>query len=187
MEPSGNTAASVISAVVITVLALAVALRGASLYLGCANVAEARATVAAIARAARGGYEREYAVTDAVCEDCAPPTRHDLCDSAVAVPGQVPGSAAYRPVSGRDFDTGDALAGWRCLRFSMVQPIHYQYDYRKDGSILARDGACREDCFEASAVGDRDDDLRLSRFTLTGRVRAGEIAFERLRVDDEHE
>ena len=38
---------------------------------------------------------------------------------------------------GADFDQGDALTGWKCLRFSIASPVYYQYHYNVGGHWIA--------------------------------------------------
>ena len=71
--------------------------------------------------------------------------------------------------------TGDALTGWRCLKFTSITPIYYQYEYRQGGPYKgpARGGPDPgPNGFEASAEGDLDGDGKTSLFTLTGKVDA---------------
>ncbi len=58
---------------------------------------------------------------------------HRFCESAIPVPKTIPTGGKYRPseAKGQDFDTGDTLRGWNCLKFMLVEAHHYQYDYRR--------------------------------------------------------
>ncbi|MFO0591109.1 MAG: fimbiral protein pilA [Polyangiaceae bacterium] len=139
----------------------AISIYGVRRYLAAAKTAEAKNTIGAIARGAAASWERETA-------DAGAP--HKLCGSAVTVPATVPKATKYNPLSsGGDFDTGDAENGWKCLRFSMVQPIYYQYSYKQGSGYQATSVSPGPTGFEASARGDINGDGTTSLFALTGR------------------
>jgi hypothetical protein len=154
----------------------ALAIFGVRKYLATAKTAEAKNTIGAIARDAVAAYERER------FDPKAPngPTPHKLCGAAAPVPAEVPRAKKYAPSDedGRDFNQGDDEHGWRCLKFAMMQPMYYQYEYRVGGSYKgpARGGPDPgKDGFEVSAVGDLDGDGKTSLFTLTGKVVNGTV------------
>jgi hypothetical protein len=147
--------------------ASAVAIFGVNRYLKNAKTAEAKNVVARISRGAAEGYERE--------NSSAP--IHSLCKSAIPVPSRVPAGQKYMPIA-TDFLTGDAREGWRCLRFKVEDPIHYQYEYRVGGNYKgpARGGPDPgPNGYEVSAEGDLDGDGKTSLFTLVGRVENGDL------------
>src|SRR5262249_38890363 len=129
-----------------------IAISGVRRYLASAKTSEAKNTIGAISRGARSSYEREL-----------PDGDHKLCASAIAVPAAVPAGRKYQPASpGSDFDTGDALTGWKCLRFAMTQPIYFQYNYHQGSGYLGTSPG--PDGFEAAAQGDLDGDGDTSLF-----------------------
>ncbi len=161
----------------------AVGILGVRRYLSASKGAEAKNTLGAIARAAVAGFERE-----------APGGGHRLCKSAQPVPAAVPSGAKYQPstVDGSDFETGDEETGWRCLRFTMMQPHYFQYGYTMGGPYKgpARGGPDPgPNGFEAWAIGDLDGDGVTSLFTRTGSVDASGrlVLATELFVVDEHE
>ena len=100
-----------------------------------------------------------------------------LCSSASAVPtsaNSIKGTK-YQPstVDGADFNTGSNIAGWKCLKFQLSQPMYYQYNYVTGvGSGKSGAGALG---FEASAQGDLDGNGTLSLFARGADVRNGHV------------
>lgn len=177
-RPSGSSSA-IITIVIVCVLIVplvgviaSLAIYGVRRYLAAAKTSEARNTVSAIARAAVASYEREIMEPDKPA--------HALCDSTGPnapghgpVPMVVPSAVKYMPSSspGTDFETGTREGGWRCLRFSMTQPIYYQYHYNKGSGYLdILSSSLGPDAFEAAAKGDIDGDGNPSLFTRSGKV-----------------
>jgi type IV pilus assembly protein PilA len=145
----------------------ALAIYGVRRYLASAKSSEAKNTIGAIARGARASYEREsIRGSDG--------SAHVLCKSATPVPTSVASGMKYQPRSGGgDFDTGDAETGWRCLRFSMTQPIYYQYHYQQGSGYLTPSARPDPDGFEAAARGDLDGDGDTSLFSISGSAAGG--------------
>lgn len=159
----------------------ALGIYGTRRYVQSAKTAEAKATVATIARGARAAFEQERAEAN----------RHVLCATATDVPAAVPKGTKYMPRSGAnlDFETGDEKTGWRCLRFSMTQPIYYQYSYRANGGYTVPAAQAPSGSgFEASAHGDLDGDGTQSLFALTGAVQGEDLVVSpQIFIDDELE
>src|SRR5690349_1525220 len=162
---------------IIGVLA-ALAIYGVRRYLASAKTSEAKNTIGAISRGAKASFERETAKSDLIAAGSGNSTgsNHALCLSATAVPGTPPTGVKYQPATGgADFDTGDAITGWKCLRFSMTQAIYYKYSYTK-GSTPVTTGkpnaptATGTESFEAAAEGDLDGDGTFSSFTIVGQA-----------------
>jgi type IV pilus assembly protein PilA len=154
----------------------AIAIYGVSRYLGAAKSAEGQLHVGALSRAAHAAFEREYGITEGLVEGTSSVQfQHQLCDSAAPVPGAVPAGRKYQPTTDdlSDFGTGDEVTGWKCLRFRITEPIHYQYNYWKDVSNVAPASptACGAGCYEAGALGDLDGDTTtFSRIARTGKI-----------------
>ncbi len=149
---------------------------GVRKYIASAKTAEAKNTVGAIARAGVASYDGH----------------HTLCTSATAVPASVPRAAKYLPstAEGADFNTGDEHGGWKCLRFSMVQPFYYQYQYRAGSGYQTPAGAgIGAQGFEASATGDLNGDGVYSHFARTARVDASGalVVSTEIYIDNEFE
>lgn len=153
----------VLLVVVMGVLAVA----GMKSYLTASKTAEATNSVGQISRSATDAYERE-SMSSGVLSLGAPAgiTTHQLCGSAHPVPLTVPSAMKYQS-SMSDWD-GTPTEGWECLRYEMMSPQYYQYDYKATGT--GRVG----DSYTAIAKGDLDGDGDTSSFTLTGRVVAGD-------------
>lgn len=116
-----------------------------------------RRILAGISRAAADHYERDGA----------------LCTSAADAPANIPkGSIAPDEAPGLDFESGDELGGWRCLRYAITQPVAYRYGYR----ISDFRGPPRglpdpgPHGFEASAEADLDGDGKTSLYTMVGSL-----------------
>lgn len=140
-------------------------------YLNSSKTSEAKNTVGAISRGATAAYERERATDDL---DDAP--SHELCKSASPVPADGPPKGKkYQPntADGQDFESGDAETGWRCLKFSLTQPHHYQYGYNAGSGYKSTEYGLPDpgpNGFEAWAMGDLDGDGKPSLFVRTGVV-----------------
>jgi type IV pilus assembly protein PilA len=170
---------------IIGVLA-ALAIYGVRRYLASAKTSEAKNTVGAISRGAAAAFERETTASELVAEGTSSVgASHALCDSTGAnAPGHGPVPAAlasvagtkYQPVTaeGSDFETGTSLGGWKCLKFTLTQPIYYQYHYNKGGGFVSAGltgaPAYGAESFEAAAQGDLDADAAASTFSRGGTV-----------------
>ena len=153
---------------IIGVLA-ALAIYGVRKYLSSAKTAEAKNGVGAIVRGAGAAYEREVTNSQLLAEGTSSSALSNaLCFSAIAVPAFVPKGQKYQPNTkeGFDFERGDGLSGWKCLRFSISQPIYYQYGYLRAAQVTKAPAGD----FEAFSVGDLDGDSATSSFSRTGRV-----------------
>jgi type IV pilus assembly protein PilA len=155
---------------IIGVLA-ALAIYGVRRYLASAKTSEAKNTVGAIARGGAAAFERETTASEIAAEGGnSAASSHALCTSALPVPALPPAGVKYQPSSAADFEIGTALAGWKCLRFSINQPIYYSYGYQvgtaRTGVTVSATG------FEASAIGDIDGDIITSQFARVGEINA---------------
>ncbi|EYF03690.1 type IV pilin protein [Chondromyces apiculatus] len=163
---------------IIGVLA-ALAIYGVRRYMASAKTSEAKNTIGAISRAAAASYERENASSQILNPgDTSAGTNHQLCATADApVPAVVPQGTKYQP-SEADWGGATEQTGWRCLKFSMTQPIYYRYHYTfgaagagiTDAPVPGANG------FEAAAVGDLDGDTVTSGFSRSGTVTNGTLA-----------
>jgi type IV pilus assembly protein PilA len=164
---------------IIGVLA-ALAIYGVRRYLISAKTTEARNSIGAISRYAQNAYEREtidaQLLPDAANSNAA---SHALCKSADnPVPAAIPLGKKYQPdtTKGKDFDTGDVLTGWKCLKFSIEAPIYFRYNYRQGGGYVSSGLPGAPDPgatgFEASAQGDLDGNGAASTFTMSGSISA---------------
>jgi type IV pilus assembly protein PilA len=160
---------------IIGVLA-ALAIYGVRRYLASAKTSEAKNTIGAIARGAKQAFEKETAASQLVAEGSnSTGTSYALCDSATAVPGTVPAGTKYQPetANNKDFNTGDATTGWKCLKFSMTQAHYYKYYYTKGAGGPGKAAGAPDptaEGFEAAAEGDLNGNGAFSTFAITGAV-----------------
>lgn len=158
----------------------AIGIFGVRRYIGAAKTAEAKNSIGAIARGARAAYERERDTSDGGAAN-------RLCGSATSVPAVVPAGVKYMPGPG-DFATGDDKTGWKCLKFSMTQPIYYQYHYHQGAGYLGTAASPGPTGFEAAARGDLDGDGTTSLFALAGSESGGVITVSpSMEIKDEQE
>ena len=133
---------------------------GTRKYIANAKTAEARNTLALLAKQAAAAYERESLATDG-----APP---QLCASASA-----PVPADRLAISGKKYQSSmadwerDAAsnAGFACLKFEMAAPQYFQYEYQSTATG-----------FVVRAHGDLNGDGTYSTFELKGQVVGGRLA-----------
>lgn len=170
---------------IIGVLA-ALAIYGVRKYLANAKTSEAKNTIGGVSRSAKQAFEREQNKSELVAEGGQSGVgSHDLCDTATPVPNAaVPAGKKYQPktTNGDDFDSGDSVTGWRCLKFGMTQPHYYKYSYVKMGNGAPVSAGLPDappppaKGFEAGAQGDLDGDTQLSTFAIFGEQTAtGEL------------
>ena len=134
------------------------------------EIKEAVTILRAISRRAAAAFERE-----STAEEGDEPV-HRLCKSANPVPADGPPKGEkYQPEGseGKDYETGDAATGWRCLKFSTVEPQHFQYGYTAGSGYKGTEHGLPDpgpDGYEAWAIGDLDGDGQPSLFVLSGQV-----------------
>jgi len=180
---------------IIGVLA-ALAIYGVRRYLQSAKTSEAKQSIGAITRGAIGAYERENTPNENLTEGTtSTQTTHSLCGGATKVPLTVPGGKKYQPntENNKDFETGDAQNGWKCVKFNMTSPIYYQYGYASNnvgnGAAAVKTSADTTS-FVSWANGNLDGDTVLSGFAQGGSVNTSSAAVKvdtELQVIDEYE
>jgi type IV pilus assembly protein PilA len=169
---------------IIGVLA-ALAIYGVRKYLTSAKTAEAKNNVGAIVRGAVAAYERETQANELLGDgSSSTATIHQLCGTSSAVPATAVANKKYQPNTNPS--TGDFAAtagansftGWPCLRFSVDQPIAYQYGYGQGaaptgmaGGYTYAEGGGTTTGFEAIAVGDTDGNTVFAHFVRGATVR----------------
>jgi len=174
---------------IIGVLA-ALAIYGVRRYMASAKTSEAKNTIGAISRGAAAAFEREIAAAQILAPGgTSTGTTHDLCQSAATpVPAAgVPQGTKYQPAEA-DWDSPNDQTGWRCLKFSMTQPIYYQYHYSRDANVVAGAPAVGSPGFEAAALGDLDGDTVQSSFARGGTVVNGQLTIAtQVYIENEYE
>ncbi len=174
---------------IIGVLA-ALAIYGVKRYLATSKTAEAKNTIGGISRAAVAAYERESYTNELLSDGASSTTQvHVLCGSDAGwVPTAPPKAKKYQPSTqdGADYNTGDPLNGWKCLKFSMTEPTYYSYNYVTGvGSNLSGATAAG---FEAAAQGDLDGNGTNSLFARGADVRNGSVVVStELFIQNEYE
>jgi type IV pilus assembly protein PilA len=163
---------------IIGVLA-ALAIFGVRKYLSAAKSAEARNTLGAINRASVTAYERENIPSELLPGGSqSQAATHSLCGTSVPVPNYIPAGKKYQSKStaGTDYESGDTLNGWKCLRFSISGPQLYAYQYTRGAAfnlsttLTAPAGMA----WAAEARGDLDGDgLTFSDFAGVGGIENG--------------
>ncbi len=182
---------------IIGVLA-ALAIYGVRRYLQSAKTSEAKNGIGAIIRGAVGAYERETTLNQLQTSGgTSSAFSHDVCSSARNVPAATPVGTKYTPNStpNCDFETGTGMGGWKCLKFTITNPIYYRYGYQgtrigttpddnPDSGVAyaAAPGnpltdatfvAATQGSFIAWAQGNLDGDTIESNFTKNGGVNLG--------------
>ncbi len=121
-----------------------------------------------------------------------------LCRDSTTVPANLNAvqKKKYQPrnTPNSDYETGNALSGWKCVGFSNDQPQHYQYRYKLGGSPVALDkpmplppGVAASRQWTAYARGDVDGDGKFSWFILSGYALDQEVTFGTMAIQDQEE
>jgi type IV pilus assembly protein PilA len=177
----GFTLVELMIVIAIVAILATIAIVGYSQLFGKAKSVEATQQLGAMADQAIAAYNRNIAPSQVLKPGEEGVTSNKgLCASATnAVPAAIPVKTKARPnnTGGVDFDAGDAVTGWKCLGFSISDPIAYQYQYHAMGSYVGSNitGApvpLAGGGFEAAAQGDIDGDGILSTYTLVGDIDA---------------
>jgi type IV pilus assembly protein PilA len=180
----------------------ALATYGVSRYYAASKSSEAKHTVGAIGRAVTAAGHRLMGTvaepdskTPNKSSNAGGATVYDgvpgLCQTTVPVPSDIAmvEGRKYQPNSqpGFDYQTGNEVSGWTCLRFQVSDPQYYQYRYRLGGPPISvvlpgggspSGGAGSTDRpWSAYARGDVDGDGITSWFILNGVATAGAITF----------
>jgi type IV pilus assembly protein PilA len=154
---------------IIGVLA-ALAIYGVRRYITSAKTAEARAAVGRMAKDASSAYARENMASALLPTKGSTATINRLCSkTSNTVPAKADGIKGKKYQSSpAEWQTGDQVTGWRCLKFSIEDPQYFMYNY----TSTATANGVKGETFSAIANGDLNGDGTLSTFTLTGAIDA---------------
>jgi type IV pilus assembly protein PilA len=153
---------------IIGILAV-LAIYGVRKYIANAKTAEARNTVGKIQKDALSAFEREKLATSAVLgPGISTNTIRSMCGTAQWVPAATPPAAQKYQSSKANWETGDAVTGWKCLKFEMNAPQYYSYNYIATGTSTGT--------FTAVALGDLNGDGSVfATFNAFGAVQEGRL------------
>jgi type IV pilus assembly protein PilA len=156
---------------IIGVLAV-LAVYGVRKYLANAKTAEARNSLGQLAKDAASAVEREKGTNPMLNPTASSTLMRQFCATAA---NTVPSSVA--PIRGQKYQSaisewgsGDAVTGWKCLKFSLEEPQYFMYAYTSSNTDGNSGG------FVANAFGDLNGDGNTSQFQVQGSAFSGAIA-----------
>lgn len=172
----GFTLVELMIVVAIVGILAALAIYGVRKYVANAKTAEARNSLGQMGKDAITAYAKDSMADDVVVLKDKTAVANALCTSGVSVPGGVTGDLLAATIDAKvqgkkyqsspvEWATGTRLAGWTCLKYSMNDPQHYQYQYYQAGGVSDETGT-----FQTQAIGDLDGDGTISKFFIKGAI-----------------
>jgi len=169
LKDKGFTLIELMIVVAIVGVLAVLAVYGVRKYLANAKTAEARNSLGQLAKDAASAVEREKGTQALLTAGGSSSLMRSFCDSASAVPSAAPSGQKYQSTKA-DWNTGSAVAGWQCLKFSLEEPQYYSYNYAASGTSANSGG------FTATAAGDLNGDGATSLFSVAGSAYSGSVA-----------
>jgi type IV pilus assembly protein PilA len=150
---------------IVGVLAV-LAIYGVRKYIANAKTAEARNNLGQISKDSSAAFDREkFASSTVITPGSSTAVLNALCSTAATkVPTAVPAATKYQSQSS-EWQAGDALTGWQCLKFTIGDPQYYMYGYT---AVVSTSGS-----YTATANGDLNGNGVLSTFSISGSVQSG--------------